>query len=115
MAGLFTWKYNQFKNQAAFDVMGRCVCVAQGAAETLKLNMALILLPMCRITVTCLGNNNNNNNNKHGVAFSYYDHFTFHQVSISIHCVRNLGLIVMCSHILKKSTKGSELYELLIT
>ncbi|KAJ0750990.1 putative NAD(P)H oxidase (H(2)O(2)-forming) [Helianthus annuus] len=55
MAGLFTWKYIQYKNRAAFDVMGHCVCVAKGAAETLKLNMALILLPVCRNTITCLG------------------------------------------------------------
>jgi respiratory burst oxidase len=28
--------------------------VAKGSAETLKLNMALILLPVCRNTITCL-------------------------------------------------------------
>ncbi|KAM0900910.1 hypothetical protein ACQ4PT_020327 [Festuca glaucescens] len=33
---------------------GNCVCIAKGAAETLKLNMALILLPVCRNTLTTL-------------------------------------------------------------
>jgi hypothetical protein len=38
----------------AFQVMGYCVCVAKGAAETIKLNMELILLPVCRNTLTAL-------------------------------------------------------------
>lgn len=54
MAGLFTWKFFQYKDRQAFHVMGYCLCVAKGAAETLKLNMALILLPVCRNTLTRL-------------------------------------------------------------
>lgn len=54
MAGLFTWKFIQYRNRGAFHVMGYCLCVAKGAAETLKLNMALILLPVCRNTLTRL-------------------------------------------------------------
>ncbi|XP_024534924.1 respiratory burst oxidase homolog protein A [Selaginella moellendorffii] len=54
MAGLFSWKFVQYKNKAAFQVMGYCVCTAKGAAETLKLNMALILFPVCRKTITWL-------------------------------------------------------------
>ncbi|KAG0624252.1 hypothetical protein M758_3G233800 [Ceratodon purpureus] len=54
MAGLFTWKFIQYKHHDAFHVMGYCLCVAKGAAETLKLNMALILLPVCRNTLTWL-------------------------------------------------------------
>lgn len=53
-ASLFTWKFLQYKHKAAFQVMGYCVCVAKGAAETLKLNMALILFPVCRNTITWL-------------------------------------------------------------
>ncbi|GAB4838081.1 hypothetical protein Ancab_027612 [Ancistrocladus abbreviatus] len=34
--------------------MGYCLCTAKGAAETVKLNMALILLPVCRNTLTWL-------------------------------------------------------------
>ncbi|EFJ09059.1 hypothetical protein SELMODRAFT_451605, partial [Selaginella moellendorffii] len=54
MAGLFSWKFVRYKNKAAFQVMGYCVCTAKGAAETLKLNMALILFPVCRKTITWL-------------------------------------------------------------
>ncbi|KAK9126864.1 hypothetical protein Scep_015710 [Stephania cephalantha] len=51
---LFSWKFNQYTRHPAFQVMGYCVCVSKGAAETLKLNMALILLPVCRATLTKL-------------------------------------------------------------
>ncbi|KAI7724868.1 hypothetical protein M8C21_028176 [Ambrosia artemisiifolia] len=54
MTGLFLWKYFQYKQRAAFEVMGYCVLTAKGAAETLKLNMAIILLPVCRNTITWL-------------------------------------------------------------
>ncbi|KAK4270313.1 hypothetical protein QN277_023362 [Acacia crassicarpa] len=52
--GLFIWKFLQYKNRGAYEVMGYCVCFAKGAAETLKFNMALIVLTMCRKTLTCL-------------------------------------------------------------
>ncbi|XP_043702533.1 putative respiratory burst oxidase homolog protein H isoform X2 [Telopea speciosissima] len=51
---LFSWKFYQYKYKSAFQVMGYCVCFAKGAAETLKFNMALILLPVCRNTLTKL-------------------------------------------------------------
>lgn len=51
---LFVWKFQQYKKTKAFQVMGYCVCIAKGAAETLKLNMALILIPVCRNTLTRL-------------------------------------------------------------
>ncbi|KAG1337958.1 Respiratory burst oxidase-like protein F [Cocos nucifera] len=51
---LFIWKFYQYRRRSAYEVMGYCVCVAKGAAETLKLNMALILLPVCRNTLTSL-------------------------------------------------------------
>ncbi|KAM1528881.1 hypothetical protein ACFX1Z_018158 [Malus domestica] len=55
MASLFGWKFYQYrKNRAAFQVMHYCLPVAKGAAETLKLNMALILLPVCRNMLTWL-------------------------------------------------------------
>ncbi|XP_021716253.1 putative respiratory burst oxidase homolog protein H [Chenopodium quinoa] len=53
-ACLFYYKFNYYEKHAAFPVMGYCVCVAKGAAETLKFNMALILLPVCRRTLTRL-------------------------------------------------------------
>nr|DAD44178.1 TPA_asm: hypothetical protein HUJ06_002408 [Nelumbo nucifera] len=54
MAALFACKFNQYRKKAAFQVMGYCLTTAKGAAETLKLNMALILLPVCRNTLTRL-------------------------------------------------------------
>ncbi|KAI8015586.1 hypothetical protein LOK49_LG05G01154 [Camellia lanceoleosa] len=51
---LFGWKFYQYKQRGAFQVMGYCVCFAKGAAETLKFNMALILFPVCRRTLTQL-------------------------------------------------------------
>ncbi|XP_015082837.1 respiratory burst oxidase homolog protein E [Solanum pennellii] len=54
MAVLFTWKFLQYRQRAAFQVMGYCLATAKGAAETLKLNMALILLPVCRNILTWL-------------------------------------------------------------
>ncbi|KAL9673311.1 hypothetical protein QQ045_029567 [Rhodiola kirilowii] len=53
---LFTWKFIQYQNRAAFQVMGYCLCTAKGSAETLKFNMALILLPVSRNTITWLRN-----------------------------------------------------------
>ncbi|XP_024976513.1 respiratory burst oxidase homolog protein C-like [Cynara cardunculus var. scolymus] len=86
MAGLFTWKYLQYKDRAAFDVMGHCVSVAKGAAETLKLNMALILLPVCRNTITWL-----RNKTKLGVVVPFDDNLNFHKV-IAVGIMFGVGL-----------------------
>ncbi|XP_027930088.1 putative respiratory burst oxidase homolog protein H isoform X2 [Vigna unguiculata] len=51
---LYIWKFKQYRQKGAYEVMGYCVCFAKGAAETLKLNMALIVLTMCRRTLTKL-------------------------------------------------------------
>ncbi|XP_021888807.1 respiratory burst oxidase homolog protein F-like [Carica papaya] len=58
MIGLFAWKFFQYKQKSAFKVMGYCLLIANGAAETLKFNMALILLPVCRNTITWLRSTN---------------------------------------------------------
>ncbi|KAF3453946.1 hypothetical protein FNV43_RR04387 [Rhamnella rubrinervis] len=50
---IFNWKYRQYKKTGAYHIMGECLCFAKGAAETLKLNMALILFPF----MTILGDN----------------------------------------------------------
>ncbi|CAL4983447.1 unnamed protein product [Urochloa decumbens] len=55
-AGLFVWKFLQYRRRFLFEVMGYCICVAKGGAETLKFNMALILLPVCRNTITWIRN-----------------------------------------------------------
>ena len=80
MASLFAYKYVQYRRRAAYVVMGHCVCMAKGAAETLKLNMALILLPVCRNTLTWL-----RNKTKLGVAVPFDDNLNFHKVLSSIY------------------------------
>ncbi|KAL2242796.1 UNVERIFIED_CONTAM: Respiratory burst oxidase protein C [Sesamum indicum] len=93
MAGLFTYKYIQYKNREVFGVMGHCVCMAKGAAETLKLNMALILLPVCRNTITWL-----RNKTRLGVAVPFDDNLNFHKViavaialGVGIHGISHLA------------------------
>ncbi|CBI29289.3 unnamed protein product, partial [Vitis vinifera] len=75
LAGLFTYKFVQYRHKAAYKVMGYCVCTAKGAAETLKFNMALILLPVCRNTITWL-----RNKTKLGVLVPFDDNLNFHKV-----------------------------------
>ncbi|KAJ6397499.1 hypothetical protein OIU77_018500 [Salix suchowensis] len=55
--------------------MGYCVTTAKGAAETLKFNMALILLPVCRNTITWL-----RSKTKLGMAVPFDDNINFHKV-----------------------------------
>ncbi|GKV02812.1 hypothetical protein SLEP1_g15203 [Rubroshorea leprosula] len=75
LAGLFTYKFLAYKKHPSFHVMGYCVCVAKGGAETLKFNMALILLPVCRNTITWL-----RNKTKLGVVVPFDDNLNFHKV-----------------------------------
>ncbi|GMJ02665.1 respiratory burst oxidase homologue D [Hibiscus trionum] len=75
VGGLFAYKFMQYRNKAVFDVMGYCVCIAKGGAETLKFNMALILLPVCRNTITWL-----RNKTKLGVVVPFDDNLNFHKV-----------------------------------
>lgn len=76
MVVLFMWKCVQYKRKDAFHVMGYCLVVAKGAAETLKFNMALILLPVCRITITYL----RSTALSHSMPFD--DSLNFHKVSL---------------------------------
>ncbi|KAK9673119.1 hypothetical protein RND81_12G147600 [Saponaria officinalis] len=73
--GLFLWKFFQYKNRYVFHVMGYCVTFAKGAAETLKFNMAIILLPVCRNTITWL-----RSRTKLGMAVPFDDNINFHKV-----------------------------------
>ncbi|XP_048531064.1 respiratory burst oxidase homolog protein B-like [Triticum urartu] len=74
-AGLFAWKFVQYRRRAVFEVMGYCVCVAKGGAETLKFNMALVLLPVCRNTITWL-----RNRTAAGRVVPFDDNLNFHKV-----------------------------------
>jgi len=78
-AGLFAWKFIQYRNRAVFHIMGYCVCTAKGAAETLKFNMAIILLPVCRNTITWL-----RNKTRLGVVVPFDDNLNFHKVWFSL-------------------------------
>ena len=76
MCGLFAYKYVEYRRREdVFEVLGHCVCFAKGAAETLKLNMALILLPVCRNTITWL-----RNKTRLGAAVPFDDNLNFHKV-----------------------------------
>ncbi|XP_042390155.1 respiratory burst oxidase homolog protein C-like [Zingiber officinale] len=85
-AGLFTWKYVQYRRRAAYHVMGACVCVAKGGAETLKFNMALILLPVCRNTITWL-----RTKTRLGRVLPFDDNLNFHKV-IAVGIAVGVGL-----------------------
>ncbi|WMV38516.1 hypothetical protein MTR67_031901 [Solanum verrucosum] len=92
MAGLFTWKFLQYRRRAAFQVMGYCLATAKGAAETLKLNMALILLPVCRNILTWL------RSTRAKLLFPFDDNINFHKiiayaigVGILLHAVNHLA------------------------
>ncbi|AES82472.1 respiratory burst oxidase-like protein [Medicago truncatula] len=91
-AALFTWKFIQYKNRSAFRVMGYCVTIAKGAAETLKFNMALILMPVCRNTITWL-----RSKTKLGVVVPFDDNINFHKViafgiaiGVGLHAISHL-------------------------
>ncbi|XP_021285007.1 respiratory burst oxidase homolog protein D-like [Herrania umbratica] len=94
VGGLFAYKFVQYRNKAVFDVMGYCVCVAKGGAETLKFNMALILLPVCRNTITWL-----RNKTKLGVVVPFDDNLNFHKViavGITIGVILHGGAHLTC-------------------
>ena len=82
--GLFTWKFVQYKNRYVFHVMGYCVSSAKGAGETLKFNMALILLPVCRNTITWL-------RSRYKFIDTYYKfinvHNSLHLFAFELNCV----------------------------
>jgi respiratory burst oxidase len=81
MLGLFAYKFVQYRRKTAYQVMGHCVCMAKGAAETLKLNMAIILLPVCRNTVTWL-----RSKTKLGIVVPFNDNLNFHKVNFTTGC-----------------------------
>ncbi|KAJ0431271.1 putative NAD(P)H oxidase (H(2)O(2)-forming) [Helianthus annuus] len=93
MIGLFHWKYFQYKQRVAFDVMGYCVLSAKGAAETLKLNMAIVLLPVCRNTITWL------RSTKLSYFIPFDDNINFHKtvaVAIVMGIILHVGNHLAC-------------------
>jgi respiratory burst oxidase len=74
---LFIWKFIQYRNRAVFGIMGYCVTTAKGAAETLKFNMALVLLPVCRNTITWI-----RSKTQVGAVVPFNDNINFHKVKL---------------------------------
>ncbi|EER94517.2 hypothetical protein SORBI_3001G303600 [Sorghum bicolor] len=93
-AALFTWKFMQYRQRLAFEVMGYCLSTAKGAAETLKLNMAIVLLPVCRNTVTWLRRSRVINS-----AIPFNDNINFHKLvaaGIVIGIILHGGIHLAC-------------------
>ncbi|KAJ0915519.1 putative NAD(P)H oxidase (H(2)O(2)-forming) [Helianthus annuus] len=93
MACLFSWKFKQYKHKAAFQVMGYCLTTAKGAAETLKLNMALILLPVCRNMLTVL------RSTRARFFIPFDDNINFHKTiafAIAVGIVLHVGNHMIC-------------------
>ncbi|URD72490.1 respiratory burst oxidase [Musa troglodytarum] len=91
---LDVWKFEQYRRRSAFQVMGYCVCIAKAAAETLKLNMALILVTVCRNMLTRLRSTAVNS------IFPFDDSINFHKIIASAIAI---GTVV---HILAHVTCG---------
>ncbi|KAJ4954922.1 hypothetical protein NE237_011705 [Protea cynaroides] len=109
MAGLFAWKWIEYKNKAAFHVMGYCLLVAKGAAETLKLNMAIILFPVCRNTITWL------RSTKLSQIFPFDDNINIHKsvaASIVIGIILHAGDHLACDfpRLLNSSQEAYDMY-----
>ncbi|XP_048491002.1 respiratory burst oxidase homolog protein E isoform X1 [Beta vulgaris subsp. vulgaris] len=93
MASLFVWKFLQYRKKSAFQVMGYCLCTAKGAAETLKLNMALILLPVSRNTLTWL------RSTRARCFIPFDDNINFHKIiacAIAIGVLLHAGIHLTC-------------------
>lgn len=86
---LAAWKFEQYRRRSAFQVMGYCVCIAKAAAETLKLNMALILIPVCRNTLTRL------RSTALSSVFPFDDNINFHKVIIEAFLLPNTPEILI--------------------
>ncbi|KAI6707178.1 hypothetical protein NL676_010140 [Syzygium grande] len=105
MIGLFTWKFLQYRQKAAFQVMGYCLLTAKGAAETLKLNMALILLPVCRNTITWL------RSTKVGLFIPFDDNINFHKTiaaAIVVGVILHVGDHLACDFVRLEHTSTSD-------
>ncbi|CAA2979841.1 respiratory burst oxidase homolog E [Olea europaea subsp. europaea] len=93
MAGLFTWKFLQYRQKAAFQIMGYCLATAKGAAETLKLNMALVLLPVCRNILTWL------RSTRARLFIPFDDNINFHKIlacGIAVGIILHAGNHILC-------------------
>ncbi|KAL0542314.1 hypothetical protein IC582_022414 [Cucumis melo] len=93
LVGLFTWKFFQYKHKQAYNVMGYCLLTAKGAAETLKFNMAIILLPVCRNTITWI------RSTRLGFFVPFDDNINFHKTiaaAIVVGVILHVGNHLAC-------------------
>ncbi|KAK1272192.1 hypothetical protein QJS04_geneDACA016202 [Acorus gramineus] len=93
MAALFTWKFVQYRRSKAFQVMGYFPTTANGEAEMLKLNMALVLLPVCRNTLTWL------RSTRARLFVPFNDNIDFHKmiaVGIAVGVALHAGIHLAC-------------------
>ncbi|KAL8150412.1 hypothetical protein V2J09_020220 [Rumex salicifolius] len=105
MIGLFTWKFIEYKNKSAFNVMGYCLTTAKGAAETLKLNMALILFPVCRNTITWL------RSTSLGYILPFDDNINFHKTvagAIVVAILLHVGNHLTCDFVRLERSSASD-------
>ncbi|CAM6105983.1 unnamed protein product [Calypogeia fissa] len=72
--GVFTWKFIQFHNRSSFEMLGYCLCSAKGGAEMCKLNFGLVLLPVCRNSITWL------RSTLFGTIVPFDDNIKFHKL-----------------------------------
>ncbi|KAF2300459.1 hypothetical protein GH714_013561 [Hevea brasiliensis] len=98
---LVLWKFDEYMHSPMFQITGYCVCIAKASGETLKFNMALILLPVCRRTLTklrstCLSK-----------IIPFDDNINFHQIiavaitiGTAVHVVAHLAsnLWILATH-----------------
>ncbi|KAJ0248303.1 putative respiratory burst oxidase protein J [Hirschfeldia incana] len=94
-ACLFTWKYSEFSTNPLYNIAGRCVSVAKGTAEMLKFNMALVLVPVLRRTLTFL----RSTFLSHVIPFD--DNINFHKliaVAIAVTSLIHTALHLLCNY-----------------
>ncbi|CAN6984501.1 unnamed protein product [Brassica oleracea var. botrytis] len=94
-ACLFTWKYTEFSSNPLYNIAGRCVSVAKGTAEMLKFNMALVLVPVLRRTLTFL----RSSFLSHVIPFD--DNINFHKliaVAIALTSLLHTALHLLCNY-----------------
>ncbi|EEF29574.1 putative respiratory burst oxidase homolog protein H isoform X2 [Ricinus communis] len=107
---LFMWKVEEYKHSSVFKITGYCVCLAKGAGETLKFNMALILVPVCRRTLTKL------RSTILGKFIPFDDNINFHKmiaVAISIGTVIHVMAHLACNFPLLSSCPNQKFMVLL--
>ena len=51
---LFAYKFRFYLSNDDFELLGYFLCVARGSAQGILLNMAAVVLPLCRTIVTAL-------------------------------------------------------------